>query len=171
LIREENSEEILQFEIENREFFESRLPKRSPDYYALESVRRISREIEEDHEKDIAHMYLIRNEAGELVGRLNLFDIERGIFQTAEIGYRIAEKHNGKKYMTKAIALGVQEAFERYGLRRLEAYTAPDNIGSQVALIKNGFQFEGRIKENICVNGQWSDSLLLALINKNWTEQ
>jgi len=169
LVTEADAEEILEFELENRAFFESRLTKRRDDYYFLESLRPILREIEQDHENDLAHMYLIRNEAGELVGRLNLFDIARGIFQTAEIGYRIGEKHNGKKYATQAIRLGVREAFERYGLRRVEAYTAPDNIGSLVALIKAGFQFEGRLTQNICVNGVWSDSVQLAVVNQNWT--
>lgn len=111
-------------------------------------------------------MYLIRNELGEMVGRVNLISIERGIYQKAEIGYRIGHKYNGKGYATKAVKLAIDEAFNKYNLHRLEAGTYQDNIGSQIVLIKNGFQVIGRSKEVKMVNNKWEDSILFEKINK-----
>ena len=81
--------------------------------------------------------------AGELVGRVNLFGVQRGPAQKAEIGYRIAERHSGKGYARGAVALIATEAFGTHGLHRLEGVTSPENLASQLVLLKNGFAFLG----------------------------
>ena len=60
-------------------------------------------------------MYAIRNERGEIVGRINLVTVQRGPVQSAEIGYRIGEQYSGRGYATQAVGLVVREAFERVG--------------------------------------------------------
>ncbi|MCK4258343.1 MAG: GNAT family N-acetyltransferase [Halanaerobiales bacterium] len=66
---------------------------------------------------------------------------------------------NGKGYATEAVKSAIKEAFHKYKLHRIEAGTSPNNIGSQIALIKNGFQFVGRSRKYIKVNGRWEDSI------------
>jgi len=166
LISSSNAKEIFDFEIENRNFFELGLPSRGDKYYEFDNFLDTINEIVEEQEKGLCYMYLIRNELSEMVGRVNLISIERGIFQKAELGYRIAKKYNGKGYATKAVKLVIDDAFNKYNLHRLEAGTCPDNIGSQIVLIKNGFQFIGRSKEVIMVNNKWEDSILFERINK-----
>jgi len=165
LLTEADSDEIFKFEVENREFFESIIPARSQWYYDEDNFKEIMNEIVEEQELGIRYMYIIRNEYGNMVGRVNLFSIERGIFQKAEMGYRIGEKYNNMGYATKAVKLVLKEAFEKYKLHRIEAATSPENIGSQVVLIKNGFQFFGRAHKNIDVDGIWSDSVYFEKIN------
>ncbi|MGE5591524.1 MAG: GNAT family N-acetyltransferase [Bacillota bacterium] len=67
--------------------------------------------------------------------------------QRAEVGYRIAKRHNGKGYATQALKLILDDAFGKYGLHAVEANTTPDNIGSQIVLIKNGFELVGRSRD------------------------
>lgn len=104
-------------------------------------------------------MYLIKDNCGKIVGRVNLVSIVRGSFNKAEIGYRISEEHQGKGYSTKAVKLVLDEAANKYKLHRIEAGASPDNIGSQIVLIKNGFQFTGRYNKYIYQNEKWSDSI------------
>lgn len=160
-----DTEEILHFELENREFFESKIPPRHPDYYSLPNLRQIMAEIVSEQEQGLLYMYLLRNSEGELVGRINLFSIARGIFETAELGYRIGEKHTGKGYATAGVRHVMKEAFKNHKLHRIEAATSPENIGSQIVLLKNNFQFIGRARQVIHVHGKWSDSIIFDQIN------
>lgn len=165
IVSKAHAQELLKFEEENREFFESILPARCDEYYSLNDLEKILEEVEREQEQGLYYLYLIRNKSGELVGRVNLFSIERGIFQKAEIGYRIGEKHNGCGYATEAVKLVLDEAFNKYKLHRIEAGTSPSNIGSQIVLIKNGFQFIGRTRQVIKINEKWEDGLLFEKLN------
>lgn len=168
LLNRDMAEELLAFEKGNREFFAKVMGDFGDDYYKLESMNQLLKEIEDEHKKDIRHMYVIRNEEKEMVGRVNLFSIVRGPLNKAEIGYRISERHNGKKYATKAVKLIVKEAFEQYNFHRLEASTSPENIGSQVVLIKNQFQFVGKTPKYINVLDRWHDSIHFTLLKEEY---
>lgn len=47
----------------------------------------------------------------------------------------------------------------------MEANTTPDNIGSQIVLIRNGFEFVGRSRDYIRANGVWRDFVHFAKID------
>lgn len=160
-VSEAAAAEVLRFERENRAFFERTVAGFGDDYYTLEAVRRTLAARVQDREADASYFYLIRDPAGELVGRVSLFGVQRGPAQMAEIGYRIAEKHSGKGYATAAVSLVLEDAFAVYRLHRVEAATSPKNIGSQLVLLKNGFEFWGRARRSYLLNGVWEDSVLL----------
>lgn len=166
LLSKSNAEELLEFEKQNRDFFETVIPPRRDDYYNIKNLIQILEQIEEEQSKGLCYMYLIRNENKELVGRVNLFSIVRGIFQKAEIGYRIGKEYNGKGYATEAVRLACIEAFQRYKLHKIEAGTSSKNIGSQIVLIKNGFEFIGRTSKVININGKWQDGILFEKLSE-----
>lgn len=157
LITEADAEGILRFELENRAFFAAALGDRSDDYFNLDRIREAIKEYLKEQEQREQFMYLVRDGAGEVVGRVNLFDVRYGDFERAEIGYRIGQRHNGKGYATQAVALVLKDAFEKYGLHGVDANVTPDNIGSQIVLIRNGFEFVGRAREHVRFNGVWHD--------------
>ena len=88
-----------------------------------------------------------------------MVSVIRSNLNNAEIGYRIGEEHQGKGYATYAVGLLLEEAEKTHKLHRIEAGTSHNNIGSQVVLVKNGFQFTGRNSKFIYQNGQWIDSI------------
>ncbi len=159
LLEKSDEEELFKFELENRDFFESMVSSRGDSYYEFNNFRMIMKELIEEHEKGLAYMYLIKDHTDKIVGRVNLVSIIRGSFNKAELGYRIGEKHQGKKYATSAVRFVLDEAANKHKLHRIEAGTSPDNIGSQIVLIKNGFQFTGRCNKYIYYNGKWHDSI------------
>ncbi|MFL0245650.1 GNAT family N-acetyltransferase [Candidatus Clostridium stratigraminis] len=159
LLEESDSQELFTFELENRAFFERVGFPRGDNYYELNNFNAIVKESIEEQKKGLVYMYLIKNHTGMILGRINLLSIVRGSFNKAELGYRMGEEHQGKGYATSAVKLILDEAVNKHKLHRIEAGTSPINIGSQIVLIKNGFQFAGRFGRYIHKNGEWCDSI------------
>ena len=159
LLEQSDEEKLFKFELENRAFFESSFLSRDSSYYNFNNFKAIIKELIEEQKKDLVYMYLIIAKNGEVLGRVNLVSITRGNFNKAELGYRIAENHQGKGYATSAVKLILDEVAGTHKLHRIEAGTSPDNIGSQIVLIKNGFQFTGRYNQYVYQNGKWVDSI------------
>lgn len=159
LLEQSDEEKLFKFEIENRDFFESMVSSRGDSYYDFNNFKTIVKELVEEQEKGLVYMYLIVDKCGEIIGRVNLVSIMRGDFNKAELGYRVAEKHQGKGYAIKAVKLILDEAANKHKLHRIEAGTSSNNIGSQIVLIKNGFQFSGRYNKYIYHNGKWHDGI------------
>lgn len=159
LLQEADSQELYEFEIRNRDYFKQMGFDRGDSYFEVENFNTIIKDLVEEQEKGLVYMYLIRDSEGRIVGRVNLVSVVRGIFNMAELGYRIGEDYQRRGYATLAVKLILLEATNTHKLHRIEAGTSPDNIGSQIVLIKNGFQFTGRNNKYICKNGIWSDSI------------
>ncbi|WP_273226656.1 GNAT family N-acetyltransferase [Geosporobacter ferrireducens] len=132
---------------------------RGNSYYERENFKKIIAELVEEQEKGFVYMYLIKDLMENILGRVNLVSIMRGCFNKAELGYRVGKAYNGKGYATKAVNLVLEKALIIHKLHRIEAGTSPENIGSQIVLIKNGFQFCGRSSQYIYQDGRWQDSI------------
>ena len=89
-IAEADAAEVLNFELENRAFFEKTIAGFGDGYYNLKTVERITAERIQDRQADRSYTYLIRGATGELIGRVSLFGVRRGPAQSAEVSYRIA---------------------------------------------------------------------------------
>ncbi|HFJ9286865.1 TPA: GNAT family N-acetyltransferase, partial [Bacillus toyonensis] len=74
-------------------------------------------------------------------------------------------EHNSRGYTTEALRLVVDFAFRELKLHRIEAGAMPSNIASIRVLEKVGFKKEGIAKENVKINGKWTDHQILAIIN------
>lgn len=159
LLEKSDLEKLYKFEVDNREYFNRLGFPRGEDYYRADTFKSIVEELIEEQDKGLSYMYLIYDNKQEIVGRVNLVSVVRGNLNKAEIGYRIGEEHQGKGYATYAVGLLLEEALKIHKLHRIEAGTSPKNIGSQVVLVKNGFQFTGRNSKFIYQNGQWIDSI------------
>ena len=105
----------------------------------------------------MAYSYLIRDDAGQLVGRINLTRVRRAHYHSAELGYRIAESETGKGYAKEAVRLMLFQAAEAHELVRLEATARPENIGSTRVLLHNGFNQFGRSTQSFEMGGNWYD--------------
>ncbi|HYZ81363.1 MAG TPA: GNAT family protein, partial [Solirubrobacteraceae bacterium] len=81
-------------------------------------------------------------------------------FQSANVGYWVAEAHNGQGVATRALGLVCERAFTEIGLHRIEAGTLPDNYASQRVIEKNGFVRIGLAPRYLQIAGVWSDHIL-----------
>ena len=92
------------------------------------------------------------------------------VWGTAEIGYSIAPEHWGNGYATDAVSLVCEYAFEERRLSKLFAITLSTNPGSGRVLEKNGFEQEGRLREEAFVDGERVDALRYGLLATEWFE-
>ena len=82
----------------------------------------------------------------------------------AELGYWLAEPFWNKAIMTEVVVLMADYAFEHLNLNRIFAEPYDRNQASIRVLEKAGFQFEGRLKSNVCKEGEILDQLLYAKV-------
>ncbi len=101
---------------------------------------------------------------GSLVGGLNMTQVRRGVIQSCVLGYWIGECYASQGYMTRAVRLVCDFAFDAQGLHRVEAACLLDNIASVKLLRKTGFVFEGLARQYLKINGIWQDHFLFAKI-------
>ncbi len=98
----------------------------------------------------------------EPVGVLGISNIVEGAFHSANMGYWVAQEHNGRGIATHAVGLAVRWAFERRRLHRLEAGTLVDNYASQTVLQRNGFERIGLSPRYLKIGGDWRDHILFS---------
>jgi ribosomal-protein-alanine N-acetyltransferase len=138
--------------LENREFLAPYEPPRGQGFYTVEGQRE---RIEEDDKTIFAILDRER-----IAGTVILSNIVRGPFQSANLGYWVAERVNGRGLATSAVAEVADLAFGELGLHRLEAATLVDNVASQRVLEKNGFERIGVARGYLRIAGDWRDHAL-----------
>ena len=154
LLSEENSTDVYSFEKENREYFERNLPPRPGNYFDPEGFKEITRELLTEQTNRDVYMHIIRDSQGALVGRINLSVLENDQ-KTAELGYRIGENYTNLGYASEAVKLVLDKAFHTYGLNKIIAGTATDNLASKRVLLKNGFTFSKIIENDLQIHNEW----------------
>ncbi|RJK98289.1 GNAT family N-acetyltransferase [Vallicoccus soli] len=97
---------------------------------------------------------------GDVVGRITVADVVRGAFQSAHLGYWVAQHVTGRGVATAAVGLAVRLAFEELGLHRLQADTLVHNVASRRVLARNGFERIGLAPRYLRIAGTWQDHVL-----------
>ena len=164
LLSEENSLDVYSFEKENREYFERNLPPRPANYFDLEAFYKIIAQLLMEQENHDTYMHLIRDSQGMMVGRINL-SVLGSDRKTAELGYRIGENVTNLGYASEAVKLVLDKAFHTYGLNRIIAGTATDNLASKRVLLKNGFTFSRITENDLQINNEWVHTAVFEIRN------
>jgi [ribosomal protein S5]-alanine N-acetyltransferase len=121
----------------------------------------------EDWRTDQAYNFFIFTADETLVGGIGLSNLRRGVSKTASLGYWIGESFARQRYMTAALPLVLEFAFDRVGLHRVEAACLPANTPSRALLARAGFQQEGYARGYLCIDGKWQDHLLFAILRSD----
>ena len=92
----------------------------------------------------------------EIVGRINLNNIIRGVLQSCSVGYWTDVDHLGRGLATAMVEHAVEGA-AAIGLHRVEAGTIVDNVASQGVLLRAGFVHYGTAERYLFIAGRWQD--------------
>lgn len=149
---EADAEELLAARIANRDFMRPYEPVRGDDYFTLERQRAIAT-------NEAGFVFAILDN-DHIAGTITLSNVSYGPFRSANIGYWVDQRRNGRGLASKAVAAIVEHAFNITELHRLEAGTLVDNIASQRVLEKNRFERIGVARRYLHINGAWRDHLL-----------
>ena len=134
-LRDGHRDELLAFELENRNYFARSISDRGDDFYARFSEH-LRTSLTEQEAGVCVFCVLVENDDGTIVGRFNLYDLVDGV---ARVGYRVAERVAGQGVATSALRDLCRRAAAEYGLHMLNAETSHTNVASQRVLEKAGF--------------------------------
>jgi len=156
LLTPEDSENLLNYYIRNKEHLSSFEPRRDVSFYTIDVQRNILNDSYRQFLSGTAMDFGIFK-ADKLIGKLRISNIVEGIFKSAVLGYSIDENHQGKGYMKEAVNLAIKYAFEELKLHRLEASALVENIRSKRLLLSCGFKELGLNEKYLLINGKWRD--------------
>ena len=152
----DDAAELTALLVENRSFLAPYEPPRDERFYTVEGqLERLEREDK--------HGFAILD--GErIAGTVVLSNVVRGPLQSANLGYWVAERVNGRGLATDAVRELIPIAFGDLGLHRIEAGTLVDNVASQRVLEKNDFERIGLARGYLHIGGAWRDHVLFQLL-------
>ncbi|MEM8936433.1 MAG: GNAT family protein [Pseudomonadota bacterium] len=108
-------------------------------------------------------LFVFRREDQALLGGLTLANIRYGAARSAVLGYWIGAPYVRSGYAFAAVRAALSHAFDAIALNRIEAACDPENTASRSLLLKCGFQFEGRARDYLKINGAWRDHDIYAI--------
>jgi len=111
---------------------------------------------------------VVLTEENRLIGRCGLHLTEPEIGE-AVLWFTLHPDSWGRGYTTEAARVLVDFGFRDLQLHRIWADSDPANIASWRVLEKLGMRREGHLVENAWINGEWVDSLIYAILAREWT--
>jgi RimJ/RimL family protein N-acetyltransferase len=109
--------------------------------------------------------WVITEDGSDALGWIAVIPGREGV---AAIGYNLRRSHWRRGLVGEALSEIIRHCFEDRGLRRLTADTDPDNAGSNALLEKLGFQREGYLREEWTTHIGIRDSIIWALLKRDW---
>ncbi|WP_251668484.1 GNAT family N-acetyltransferase, partial [Sporosarcina sp. NCCP-2331] len=161
-LKSTDQKNLYAFELENRAFFEEMVLSRGNDYYKPEIFRSRHRALLAEQSEGISYFYLIKDQEGTILGRINLVDINKNS-KTGHLGYRVGQQHTGKGIAKTALQLLLEKVSE-LGIKQILAKTTSNNTASQKVLKKNGFTQMEDSNDEFEMNG-----LKLKFVSYSWT--
>jgi ribosomal-protein-alanine N-acetyltransferase len=139
-LRPDHGPEVLAFELANRTYFAAFVTDRGDAYFDEFDARYDELLALRESRRDA--YYVLVDDDGSVLGRFNLYDIEG---DTAEVGYRVAERAAGRGVATSGLRELCRLAESEHGVHRLRARTSHENVASQRVLAKAGFVRAGEV--------------------------
>ncbi|MEV6927464.1 GNAT family protein [Dactylosporangium sp. NPDC051485] len=139
-----------------------------------EQAERLAADIERARSTPRPDYYLaiVAKETGSLIGfaRIGLIEPTDGEgVRSGELGAAIRKDYWRQGFATEAAVLMLGFGLDTLGLHRIQAACGPDNLASQAALARLGFQYEAHLRDHVFTNGAWRDSLLFAILDEEWS--
>ena len=137
-LRPDDDRPLLQLVEENQEFLARWLPWAHD--YSLEMARTFIVKVREGYARESSLEFALEVER-QLAGMTGFNRIEREAGE-AEIGYWLAERHNGRGIMTRACRTLIDHGFRSLGLQRIVIQAGHDNLQSRAIPERLGFRLE-----------------------------
>lgn len=148
----------------NREHLAPWEPTRTASFFTADFQERHAEECETDAASGRSIRFVIESDDGEIRGRMNLNNIVRGAFWSADLGYWIDVSRLRRGLASRAVERVAAYAGEELRLHRLQAATLLHNVGSQRVLAESGFERIGLAPRYLRIAGEWQDHLLFQLL-------
>jgi len=147
-----------------------------------ETMQFIPRPLIKDIEGALAHIKMINDKIDEnidinwavtekgsdtCIGIMGFYRTQPEHYRT-ELGYMITPEHWGKGYVTEAVNVLLDFAFNSLQFHSIEAVIDSRHIASERVLQKVGFVKEAHFKENFYYNNEFTDTVIYGLLKRNF---
>lgn len=165
LLQPHHAEALFRAVDENRAHLRQWLPwvdaTRSPDD-SRAFIRRTQQQFGAN--EGLQTLLVVRGEIAGMIGHNGV----RWDRRAAALGYWMAEKHQGRGYMTLACRAYVKHAFGEMGLNRVEIRAATGNLRSRAIPERLGFQLEGVLRDAEWLYDRFVDHAVYGLLAREW---
>lgn len=160
----EDSKDVLEYYKRNKNYLEPFEPIRDKEFYTLDGqTQSLIESYKQFLNGSSINLGIYKNKV--FIGKIQINNVVRGVFQNAFVGYSIDKEEQGKGYMKEALNLVLDYAFEDMELHRIEASTLVDNERSQGVLRSCGFREIGISEKYLFINGKWRDHKIFYRVN------
>jgi ribosomal-protein-alanine N-acetyltransferase len=140
-----------------------------PRHNSISDSEKLIQLVEESYNKeDGINWAITEKHSNSFVGYFGFFRIIPEHCR-AEIGYALNPKYWGKGYMYETINCMVRFGFENMKLHSIEANVTPLTERSKKVLERIGFKKEAYFRENYLFSGEFLDSIIYSLLEKDLT--
>jgi RimJ/RimL family protein N-acetyltransferase len=88
--------------------------------------------------------------------------------RSAEIGWLLDPRFQGRGYAREAAALLLDLAFGELGLHRVSAELDHRNAASVALCLRLGMRHEAHFREHMWFKGDWADTGIYAILEQEW---
>ena len=139
-----------------------------PAFTDIEQARRLLQDIRAYAAAGTLFQWgIARNDDDAVIGTATLYQIDKA-HRRGEIGFALARRAWGRGHATEAVTRLIRHAFEDLDLHRLEADPDPQNAASIRVLERQGFRYEGLLRERYFLNGVAMDAAWYGLLRREW---
>ncbi|WP_091233252.1 GNAT family N-acetyltransferase [Microbacterium sp. 3J1] len=164
LVRAGDGAELARAYLENREHLAPWEPLRDEDFFTDAWQERHVSHCLADAADGRGARFVIESSDGRIRGRMNLNNIVRGAFRSADLGYWVDRTRLRRGLASRGVAQVAAYARREIGLHRLQAATLMHNTASQRVLTSAGFERIGTAPRYLHIAGEWQDHLLFQLL-------
>ncbi|WNG39164.1 GNAT family N-acetyltransferase [Archangium violaceum] len=138
-----------------------RTPEESRSY-----IRRVM-DLARETPRSVYDFAVVLRDGHRLIGRcgMRITDFEQ---REATVWYVLDRSRWGQGYTSEAAQALVDFGFGTLGLHRMWADCDPRNPASARVMQKLGMRQEAHFRENMFIKGEWCDSLIYALLDREW---
>lgn len=141
---------LLDFEVRNKAWFESKISARPDTFYSKEGVQaHVEQLIQQMNEGKVYAALVMEND--KIIARANLKDIRNN---TGYVGYRVGEHFGGRGVASFCMANLIKVAREELNLKALYGQVLSNNPASLRVLTKHNFEVLKELENYITLNGE-----------------
>ncbi len=112
---------------------------------------------------------LALRDTNEFIGLIALV-MGKPTYKTAEVWFKLHVNYWGKGYTSEALKKLLGYGFRDFGLHRIEAGCAVENLASSRVLEKAGMTREGMKRKKLPIRGEWKDNYFYGILENECSQ-
>ena len=135
---------------------------------SIEMTKEFLRMVLEGYEKGESGEWAIEwKETGHVIG-VAAFIEWSNVHKSAELGYFLSEDYWGRGIVKEALKELIHYGFNELDLNRIDGRCDTDNFGSQKVMKKLGMTYEGTLRKNEWIKGEFRDTQVYSILGSEY---